>query len=243
MTFASWPTLSSQKKKKNHYGHSIKYHVDRWWGSYGNELSGQNRYGCLEYNVVRRIDVFKESIFMELQGKIFQHFAVQQNHKSLSNSINSCDLRCPRTPNAQEQRRQHKWKGSRKHWPYVKVGDIEGELGVPVGFLDDPHRSIIPALSEPKLSEPRLDAREAVGVERLLLVRELLEPLLILSRRRERRRGRRGRNQRSPPAPPPPEPPQGRWGLEARGQERGKRADAGEEGGFAGGKGCRVYDG
>lgn len=114
---------------------------------------------------------------------------------------------------------------------------------MPVGFLDDPHRSIIPALSEPKLSEPRLDAREAVGVERLLLVRELLEPLLILSRRRERRRGRRGRNQRSPPAPPPPEPPQGRWGLEARGQERGKRADAGEEGGFAGGKGCRVYDG
>ncbi|URE12106.1 hypothetical protein MUK42_23969, partial [Musa troglodytarum] len=124
-----------------------------------------------------------------------------------------------------------------------KVGDIEGELGVPVGFLDDPHRSIIPALSEAQLSEPRLDAREAVGVERLLLVGELLEPLLILRRRRERRRGRRGRNQRSPPAPPPPDPPQGRWGLEARGKERGKTAGAGEEGGFGSGKGIRVHDG
>jgi len=61
---------------------------------------------------------------------------------------------------------------------------------VPIGLLNQPKGPVVLALPEPQASEPGLNAGQAVRVERLRLLRQLLQPLVL---RRLRLRFRLGR--------------------------------------------------
>lgn len=74
--------------------------------------------------------------------------------------------------------------------PDVEVSDVEAEAGVPEGHLGDPDGAVLAGLGEPDAAQPRLDARQAVRVQRLLLLRQPLQPLGV---RRQRRRPRHDR--------------------------------------------------
>ena len=112
--------------------------------------------------------------------------------------------------------------------PDVEVSDVEAEAGVPEGHLGDPDGAVLAGLGEPDAAQPRLDARQAVRVQRLLLLRQPLQPLGV------RRQRRRPRHDRRPPPPPRPrvlyrcrhsaEP----WAS------RGRGGDGGEDGGDQG---------
>ena len=64
--------------------------------------------------------------------------------------------------------------------PDVEVGDIEAEARVPERHLGDPEGGFLAGLREPEAAQPRLDARQAVRVQRLLLLlRQPLQPLRV----------------------------------------------------------------
>lgn len=89
--------------------------------------------------------------------------------------------------------------------PDVEVSDVEAEAGVPEGHLGDPDGAVLAGLGEPDAAQPRLDARQAVRVQRLLLLRQPLQPLGV---RRQRRRPRHDRRpSAAAPARAVPVPP------------------------------------
>lgn len=106
---------------------------------------------------------------------------------------------------------------------YIKIGDIERELRVPLGELNQPDGAVLSALEEPQVPQPGLDAGQAVGVERLGLVREALQPLVLLRGGGElrllRRRLREGPRQGAGPP-----------GADVQARRRGGFARIGEEG-------------
>lgn len=55
---------------------------------------------------------------------------------------------------------------------------------MPIWLVNDPEGPVLIVLAEAKVPEPGLNAGEAVGIERLRLLRELLQPLVFLRRRR-----------------------------------------------------------
>jgi len=60
-------------------------------------------------------------------------------------------------------------------------------MGVPIGLVNQPEGPVFLALAKAQASEPGLNAGQAVGVERLRLLRKLLQPLVFRRRRRRLR--------------------------------------------------------
>ena len=104
--------------------------------------------------------------------------------------------------------------------PDVEVGDIEAEARVPERHLGDPEGGVLAGLREPEAPQPRLDARQAVRVQRLRLLRQPLQPLCV---RRQRRRSH------DPRPSPRPAPRAGRRGGDPARTSRGEgRGDQGQ---------------